>query len=324
MTAARAAHDVLDARLRAVESFVKVIGHERDPSPVQVHRLRVATRRADAALRSFRPVLKPKRARAVRRLLRRYRQGAAEARRADVQGAYLRSLRKVAPGARGALLDHVLAWLERRSVESRDRLRRVIRKRPRKKLKRARVRLLKGIDEGEAKSVSFAELARETVSALAQRMDDARRSGQGVVEDLHAHRLRGKRLRYALEVFAPCFGPEIDETYQRVRDMQDELGAINDLHEHADVLESFVDRHPDLEPELVDAAGVLAGEWRRERDDRARTFVASWRGAAAIVGGLLTESGDESVVGVLPTVSPSAASPSTDGNTMQRSVEPGP
>jgi CHAD domain-containing protein len=48
-------------------------------------------------------------------------------------------------------------------------------------------------------------------------------------QKLHALRIAGKRLRYAIEIFAPCFPPAMKETiYPAVEDVQELLGDVQD------------------------------------------------------------------------------------------------
>ena len=44
----------------------------------------------------------------------------------------------------------------------------------------------------------------------------------------HALRLRTKRVRYTLELFAPCYGPGLDARLALLRGIQQQLGEIND------------------------------------------------------------------------------------------------
>ena len=53
------------------------------------------------------------------------------------------------------------------------------------------------------------------------------------VEALHDMRIAAKRLRYVLEVTAPCFGPYAPTAAKRAKELQDLLGEIHDC----DVLE---------------------------------------------------------------------------------------
>ncbi len=45
---------------------------------------------------------------------------------------------------------------------------------------------------------------------------------------LHQFRLRGKRVRYTLELFRPLYGPELDELLRELKHAQTALGEIND------------------------------------------------------------------------------------------------
>jgi CHAD domain-containing protein len=47
-------------------------------------------------------------------------------------------------------------------------------------------------------------------------------------EDLHAFRLRTKRLRYTLELFRPCYGSALEQRLDELRTVQTMLGDIND------------------------------------------------------------------------------------------------
>ena len=68
------------------------------------------------------------------------------------------------------------------------------------------------------------------------------KNGAGNIDNiqlLHRLRITGKQLRYAMEVFAPCFAtPFRGRLYPQVTAMQDILGAIHDCYVAYDVLES--------------------------------------------------------------------------------------
>jgi CHAD domain-containing protein len=51
------------------------------------------------------------------------------------------------------------------------------------------------------------------------------------VEELHDTRIAAKRLRYVLEITAPCFGPYAATAIKKVKDLQDLLGEIHDCDE---------------------------------------------------------------------------------------------
>ena len=62
-------------------------------------------------------------------------------------------------------------------------------------------------------------------------LDDGLRGDLQNLEHLHAVRVIGKRLRYAMEVFADCFAPAFrDRFYPQIEEMQEVLGNVNDAH----------------------------------------------------------------------------------------------
>jgi CHAD domain-containing protein len=63
------------------------------------------------------------------------------------------------------------------------------------------------------------------------------------MEELHEMRIAAKHLRYALELFRVCFGPDIGERIDDVKEIQEQIGQIHDcdvmielLHRHLSVI----------------------------------------------------------------------------------------
>jgi len=120
------------------------------------------------------------------------------------------------------------------------------------------------------------------------------------VEALHDMRIAAKRLRYVLEVTAPCFGPYAATAARRARELQDLLGEIHDcdvmlprVHAHADdlrrhdaaALRAAAGDAQDLDPALAACAphrgahrglGVLAAHLEARRGLLFERFLESW------------------------------------------------
>ncbi len=119
---------------------------------------------------------------------------------------------------------------------------------------------------------------------LFERLQDLERAALGDLTDyrqLHQVRIAGKRLRYAMEVFADCFDPTFRETlYPRVEELQEVLGRANDSHVAAERLVCLRDRvratcstaWPRLQPGLEQ---LLRSHQRRLPQER-RRFLKWW------------------------------------------------
>jgi exopolyphosphatase/guanosine-5'-triphosphate,3'-diphosphate pyrophosphatase len=291
-----AAGRVLARRLRAVGRLLPLAARHADEDPEYVHQLRVATRRCAAAVRVFRDWTPKGRRRRMRETLRAIREAATDARRDDVHLAILREVAGRVPGAPSTGLDPICE----RVRESRAKAQRAVRRLARGGRVRDFRALRRGLlDElraprpaGESTSPTDQTQAPYTMSELAARelpelLKDVREAGQSDLHDLeqlHGLRIAGKKLRYALEVFAGCFPPSFREHfYPRLAEMQERLGEINDYHEIVLRIESMIARRPaegDPKPPAdgidVEALSAWADVYRSLRDRHHRAFQERW------------------------------------------------
>lgn len=91
-------------------------------------------------------------------------------------------------------------------------------------------------------------------------------------EAIHELRLQGKKLRYLLEFFAPLLETEaLKQLLQSMRELQDTLGAFNDLSVQQEALFDYYTKRRVHDPELGLALGALMGAMhRRQRKLRQR------------------------------------------------------
>ena len=88
----------------------------------------------------------------------------------------------------------------------------------------------------------LAELLAELDEGAARDLDD--------YGNLHQVRIAGKRLRYAMEVFADCFEERFrTETYPAIEEMQEILGRANDSHVAAHRLRALRDQLQRSQPD---------------------------------------------------------------------------
>src|SRR5262249_39283815 len=129
---------------------------------------------------------------------------------------------------------------------------------------------------------TLVDLARPQLNDLLQELDRAAAQNLDDYEHLHQVRIIGKRLRYAMEVFAPCFAaPFRDTLYPAVEAMQEILGNANDSHVACLRLRNLRDQLLALRPEdwnrfRLAFEGLLRHHEKRQPHERQR-FQEWWQ-----------------------------------------------
>jgi CHAD domain-containing protein len=217
----------LRGRLGAVFHWLRQAACNAEKDAENVHRLRVWSRRATAALRLFAELLPRRRTSWVRRRLKRVRRAANDARDCDVLAARL--ARRSDRGAR--------RWLEavrRERAEAQNSIIAIYERLERGDRFARRIdKLLRRVQENDDHATTparFGDWARDRLRPIVERFFASAPAGGARQEELHQFRIRGKELRYALEVLRGAFPPdEHARLYGAVRSIQDRLGGINDL-----------------------------------------------------------------------------------------------
>lgn len=313
------AQRVLGARLRelrkAMRRVGRVLGHGRgvepagealsaegeDPAAKAVHRLRVASRKSDVSLRTFRAYCDPKQWRQVRGMVRTVRRLAGTVRDADVHVQLLGPVGvasgepRVGVGARSAA-----ERIARERAEAMGKLHEACDDARVRALGARARRLERSVSSRSAFPVDL--VARTTLAGLAS---DAGRFGPEDLIDLaklHELRLAVKRLRYAMETFGVLIeGTTRDAAYAALEEAQKRLGDVNDVATLVDRFERYA--ADDTEGALSDLHERLV----RVRDARHAKAAVWWRTSglpAALralrgVGGPLDEYAVTAGVGVL-------------------------
>jgi CHAD domain-containing protein len=278
---ADAARHALTVRLELVRDHLPPALHEAERDPEHVHQLRVATRRARAALDIFADCLPSKAYKRARRRLRDLRRAAGEARDWDVFLSVLAQRQRKPPAGQRPGLDFLTGYALSRRLAAQERLLVAGREQPfaSDRLLAETVAAVHDPPDDHGARLLI-DLARPTLGGLLKELDAA--AGRDLHDYEHLHRVRiiGKRLRYAMEVFADCFAPAFkEELYPAVEQMQDILGGANDSHVAAGRLSELRDRAKAL---LGDQARrVLPGldalrRYHAERLPRDRARFEAW------------------------------------------------
>ncbi len=288
-----AARRVLGARLSLVARLLASSEERTDPE--YAHQIRVAARRASAALEAFEGCLERDDLDQARKRLKKIRRAAGAARECDVHAGMFGAMAERASEGQRSVIEHLRERIARQreaaTAEIRDAAHRYTRKRMRRLLRRLSDHARDPADDPhapvplppESPTVLIDEAAR-VIGGLVDRTRAAAEDDLGAPENLHALRLRTKNLRYALEVFAPCFGPALRErVYPQLAAFQDVLGGVNDMHQIVRRLERELDALPaDAEPPLRDGIAALKRRYEAIRDQRHREAIEKIGGTGAL------------------------------------------
>lgn len=195
-------------RMSAVRHYLKKSLRDSE-DPENVHQLRVWGRRADAALSLFEPLLPTGRLRKLRRSLKRLRRGAGKVRDQDV-------LLTKWPAKR----------LKKQRARAMDKLEQLAKRFRARRLKRLEARVVSRVVSGEQE---YGDFFRERFALVVGRFFESAPTPGGDDKELHQFRIRGKQLRYALELAGDSIAVEEREVcYDMLGKLQDSLGSAND------------------------------------------------------------------------------------------------
>lgn len=238
------ARRALGDRLQLVGRYLSRASHGAPSDTENVHQLRVSTRRAVAAMEIFDALLPERRKRRMTKQLKRVRKAAGAARDLDVMLARFRPLAEEEASSSSpaeespSCLLHALKVHRQRAQDPIDKsFEKLGRKEFRRSVKALVNRVRLRTKDDRLEEPTFADAAQSALEPLVRGFVEA---GEADFHDytlLHAFRIQGKQLRYAMEVFAGAFEPSFrEELYPRVAALQERLGEIND---HATAREIF-------------------------------------------------------------------------------------
>lgn len=205
-----------------------------------VHQLRVATRRTLAAMEAFADLLPPKRRTWFEKRLRRIRRAASDARDLDVLTDRLAGVADTpastrSPAARKAR-GRLVAMLSRQRIVSREPIREIYEQLVEDDWPGRLEQLLEGI-AARRREPSFAVYARERFKPFVERFFAKADRKLRDEDEIHDLRIKGKQLRYALEIFAGVFPAETRRSCQdALEELQRTLGEFTDHAAAADRL----------------------------------------------------------------------------------------
>lgn len=207
-----------------------------------VHDMRVASRRLRSALRDFKPYLRERKFRRSNKALKNIADALGAVRDQDVAILALEQLAADAPTevtagiewfaderrlkrdiARAeleqAITDEALAKLEKEFDSALE-----------DGLKVSRKRKTVGVNRKSAERLSCRDAGREVITERFRELQDLSASlyRPHKIRPLHEMRIAAKRLRYAIELFAPCWNEPLASSAKEIAKMQTSLGELHD------------------------------------------------------------------------------------------------
>lgn len=243
--ASEAATLALRGRLDVVSHYLPLAADHSDEDIEYVHQLRVATRRAMAAIETFAPLLSERLAHKMLKRLRKIRRAGGAARDCDVLALRIEALAKE---NKDAPWDELLDWVHKRRRKAQAPLKQIAKKFPPAKFERRVEALLESVHDLQVPTseaapqngnhdTSFGAFAEYQLTQVLDKFFAVALSDLSAIEALHAFRIEAKHLRYSMELLAGAFDPEFrTELYTDVSNLQYVLGEIND---HANAIHTF-------------------------------------------------------------------------------------
>ncbi|MHB1036602.1 MAG: CHAD domain-containing protein [Pirellulales bacterium] len=269
------ARRALAARLESVRRRLAPAAERPEEDIEHVHQLRVATRRAMAAMRIFDDFLPTRRARWIKKQLRLIRRAAGEARDLDVLAARLRAPGPQSPESPSANVLARLAARRRRAQRPIEKIWRRLSRRGFERRVAAMVDRIRPRGKHRRAEPEFGSSARANLRPLVAEFFQAAVGDFSDLAALHRLRICGKQLRYAMEVFAGAFGAALrEELYPVVEALQERLGELNDRRSARDRFRRWLDKSRD-EVEKVWLQELVAAE-ERAIDERRRELAGWW------------------------------------------------
>ena len=193
------------------------------PGPEGVHELRVAIRRAEQALVTFKPLLPRRAVKRIRKQLKSVLSAAGSVRDYDIAIKILLKIEQ--PGA---------AELRREIRGRRQAAERTLLTRLKRLSFRAKIaQWFADLELHAFHSESAADTRIEAANSLPRLAQRFFTAGNSAVshdsgEKLHEFRIQAKKLRYTFELFVPLYGAAMEERIQRIKSVQNVLGKMND------------------------------------------------------------------------------------------------
>lgn len=278
---------VLLTRFEELQSWRKTALDWSDPEGV--HSMRVASRRLRGAVRDFMPYVRKRSITAPFKELKYIADALGEVRDQDVAIPVLEELQKRAPHASDEALKQLIDNRKELREQAREDLKAILEK---DELKRLEADFVDGVEEATQYSERrnkqavprpepiFRDVSRAIILDRLREFEKLTNSlfEPFEVDALHELRIAAKRLRYALELFQPCWPRSISTVAKRASRMQTALGDLHDCDVWIEILgKQIIRARKQKEKERVIALARLLNHFVNLRTKHLRHALTRWR-----------------------------------------------
>lgn len=253
--------------------------------PEGVHKMRVASRRLRSALTDFKPHLR--RASLPRKRLKAIAGALGAVRDDDVALQALENLAAKVDGKVAQGIAAIVAERSRRRLRERAALEQAISKSSIAEFQQTFLARLEAVGSsgrpGASKETSFRQVGVEVISRRLKEMISGSKCiyEPMSVKPLHRMRILAKRLRYAVELFAPQWAGELKPVAKEIARLQTSLGGLHDCDVWIADIGARLRSHM-AEDDKNDACGPEAALWLlthfvRERTEHYRDALVRWQ-----------------------------------------------
>jgi CHAD domain-containing protein len=252
--------------------------------PEGVHDMRVSSRRLRGAIDDFAPYLRKRGLKGSMKEIKQVAEALGHVRDHDVAMIALQKLKVSVPDEAAATVDQFIRAMENDRKSARRQLRSAISKSALKQLQTDCTEAIYAVTEqpnGKKRKHerTYLHVAQATIL---QRLVEVEKLSSGFydplkVGPLHKLRISAKQLRYALELFEQCLGPEAISFARRVARLQSSLGELHDC----DIwIVTFRERLGLAKRENSNGSGTgslwLLSHFLKQHSKHLRTALAQW------------------------------------------------
>jgi CHAD domain-containing protein len=261
--------------------------------PEGVHAMRVLSRRLRSAMSDFKPFLR--KASLPRLKLRSIAKGLGAVRDEDVALLALEELKSKAKGQAAEGIELLAEERRKRRKEARSALQKAIKRSAVDDFRKeflAKLRVIAIVSPKKSNrkqandmALAFGRVGIEVIEAALKELNAASSHiyFPFQIKELHEMRILAKRLRYAIELFASCWGEEMGKFAKEVSLLQTSLGELHDCDVWIESLGARLKQtarkgKSDEENALLrEGAAWLVKHFARERMEHYRDALARWQ-----------------------------------------------